>query len=91
MSSDKEILVSLLNKLEERKNNGDTERELGFLLEGFRFALEDNMDLSEKGLKIVERIYKELKENREGKENIIKKYKDIIRKGIGECAKIKNI
>lgn len=80
MSSDKEILVSLLNKLEERKNNGDTERELGFLLEGFRFALEDNMDLSEKGLKIVERIYKELKENRDGKENIIEKYKDIIRK-----------
>lgn len=89
MSGDKDILIRLLNKLEERKNNGDTERELGFLLEGFRFALEDNMDLSEKGFKIVERIYKELKENKEGKGNIIEKYKDIIRRGTGECAKKK--
>ena len=80
MNGDRDILVRLLNKLEKRKNNVDTERELGFLLEGFRFALEDNMDLSEKGLKIVEKIYKELKENRDGKENIIEKYKDIIRK-----------
>ncbi len=71
--SDRDILIRLLNKLEKRKKNGDTERELGFLLEGFRFTLEDT-ELSEKGLKIIEKIYKELKANKEGKENVIEKY-----------------
>ncbi len=71
--SDRDILIKLLNKLEKRKKNGDTERELGFLLEGFRFTLED-AGLSEKGLKIIEKIYKELKANKEGEENVIEKY-----------------
>ena len=73
MSSDKEILVSLLNKLEKRRQNGDTERELGFLLEGFRFALEDT-ELSKEGMGLIERIYKELKNNKDDEQNVIEKY-----------------
>ena len=71
--SDREILLRVLNKLEKRKQNGATERELGFLLEGFSFALEDT-ELSENGLEVIKRIYKELKANKDGKENIIEKY-----------------
>ena len=71
--SDKEILISVLNKLEKRRQNGATERELGFLLEGISLALEDT-ELSTSGLELIKRIYKELKENRDGKENVIEKY-----------------
>ena len=73
MSSDKEILVKILNKLEKRRQNGATERELGYLLEGFSIALEDT-ELSKEGMGLIERIYKELKNNKDGKQNVIEKY-----------------
>ena len=73
MSNDKEILVSLLKKKEKRRQNGDTERELGYLLEGFSIALEDT-ELSKEGMGLIERIYKELKNNKDGKQDVIEKY-----------------
>ena len=71
--SDREILLRVLNKLEKRKQNGSTERELGFLLEGLTLTLADT-GLSVEGSETVKRIYKELKENKDGKESIIEKY-----------------
>ena len=73
MRNDKEILISLLTKLEKRRQNGATERELGFLLEGLSIAFEDT-ELSESGLEIIKRIYKELKANKDEKESVIEKY-----------------
>ncbi len=71
--SDREILLRVLTKLEKRKQNGSTERELGFLLEGLSLTLADT-ELSANVLEVIKRIYKELKENRDGKENVIEKY-----------------
>ena len=73
MRNDKEILISLLTKLEKRRQNGATERELWFLLEGLSIAFEDT-ELSESGLEIIKRIYKELKANKDEKESVIEKY-----------------
>ena len=73
MRNDKEILISLLTKLEKRRQNGATERELGFLLEGLSIAYKDT-ELSKNGLEIIKRIYKELKANKDEKESVIEKY-----------------
>lgn len=73
MRNDKEILISLLTKLEKRKQNGATERELGYLLEGLSIAYKDTA-LSNAGLELIKRIYKELKANKDGKESVIEKY-----------------
>ena len=71
--SDREILLRVLTKLEKRKQNGSTERELGFLLEGLSLTLADT-ELSANGLEVIKRIYKELKANKNEEENIIEKY-----------------
>ena len=73
MRSDREILISLLTKLEKRKQNGATERELGYLLEGLSIAYKDTA-LSNNGLELIKRIYKELKANKDEKERVIEKY-----------------
>ena len=73
MRSDREILISLLTKLEKRKQNGATERELGYLLEGLSIAYKDT-PLSNNGLELIKRIYKELKANKAEKESVIEKY-----------------
>ena len=73
MRSDREILISLLTKLEKRKQNGATERELGYLLEGLSIAYKDTA-LSNNGLELIKRIYKELKANKDEKESVIEKY-----------------
>jgi ligand-binding sensor protein len=70
----KNFILKQLESLEKRKNNGATDRELGFLLEGYICASESEDEDVKDVLEVLRMIKKDLKNNKENI-NIIEKYK----------------
>ena len=70
----KEFILRQLESLERRKNKGATDRELGFLLEGYICASASDDEDVKDVLEILRMIKKDLKNNKENI-NVIEKYK----------------
>ena len=70
----KNFILKQLETLEKRKNNGATDRELGFLLEGYICASESEDEDVKDVLEVLRMIKKDLKNNKEDI-NVIEKYK----------------
>ena len=70
----KNFILKQLESLEKRKNNGATDRELGFLLEGYICASESEDEEVKDVLEVLRMIKKDLKNNKENT-NVIEKYK----------------
>ena len=70
----KNFILKQLESLEKRRNNGATDRELGFLLEGYICASESEDEDVKDVLEVLRMIKKDLKNNKEDI-NVIEKYK----------------
>ena len=70
----KNFILKQLESLEKRKNNGATDRELGFLLEGYICASESEDENVRDVLEVLKMIEKDLKNNKENID-VIGKYK----------------
>ena len=70
----KNFILKQLESLEKRRNNGATDRELGFLLEGYICASESEDEEVKDVLEVLRMIKKDLKNNKENT-NVIEKYK----------------
>ena len=70
----KNFILKQLESLEKRRNNGATDRELGFLLEGYICASESEDENVRDVLEVLKMIEKDLKNNKENID-VIGKYK----------------
>ena len=70
----KNFILKQLESLEKRRNNGATDRELGFLLEGYICASESEDENVRDVLEVLKMIEKDLKNNK-GNIDVIGKYK----------------